>query len=155
MLICENCGNIHTKENAKVKKQYLCEIDGDVMTEEILVCRNCDTMLVEAKICPACERIYIAYDEEICADCWNEAQTLDTCLEIGADDGMGEQYTLNGFLASVFSQADIERILTKHFINNLSIEEENKHIYKYLNDDRGFLADWLAEKREKDNANIH
>lgn len=155
MLICEKCGNIYTVENARTQKQHLYDIDGESVCEEILVCRQCDTMLVEAKICPACERCYITDDEDMCGTCWNEAQTLETCLEIGVGEDFQEEFTLNGFLASVYSKADIEKILINHFKNNLSVEEENKHIYKYLNDDRGFLADWLAEKREKDNANIH
>lgn len=155
MLICENCRNIYREDEASVSKQDLFVCGEYAGTEKYLVCRRCKGFLVEAKICSACERVYIELDEHICDNCWNDAQTLENCLEIGGGECMDEQVSLNGFLASVYSKADIERILIKDFKTNITLDKENEHIYKYLDDDREFLADWLAEKREKHNVNLH
>lgn len=155
MLICERCGDIVSLENAPVGSQKL-YIDGEhIATEHYLACRHCKGMLSEAKICPACKTIYITQEEDICEDCWDDAQTLDNCLEIGRGEFMDEEVSINGFLATVYSKEDIERILIKDFKTNITLDKEKEYIYKYLDEDRDFLASWLAEKREKHNANLH
>lgn len=146
MLICENCRNIYTEENAKVAKQDLF-VEGEYIgTEEYLVCK-CGGWLVEAKICPACERIYIQEDEDICGDCYNEAQDLDTCLKLGEEEYNDVSVAINGFLAMVYDKDEIERCLLNDF-EKLPSWKQQEYIKEYLDGDLGYLADWMGKKRK-------
>ena len=155
IFICEECRHIYTEEQAKKVTDNYYDQDGNLVDSNTrLHCPTCDTFLLEAKKCPACDRVYITEDDEICEDCLNEAQTVGTCLQIGETEYQPMAVNINGFLAFVYDKDEIERCILNDF-EKLPKDTQLEYINRYLNEDRSFLADWLKEKREKDNADIH
>ena len=147
LLICEKCGNTHTYEQAKRETEKHYNRFGEYMGEETyLTCYSCGGVLVEAKSCPGCERVYITEDEDICQDCYEEAKNFDTCFEIGEENYLSADIKLNGFLAMVYSDEEIEKCLIKDF-QSLPRGIQEKYFEKYLDEDLMYLANWIKEKR--------
>ena len=90
----------------------------------------------------------------ICKDCLKEEMTVDNAIECGKDGSARVEVSINGFLASCFSQEQIDELLIKALEEkiNASDADANKVIDMaeiWCGEDESYFADWLKRRNEK------
>lgn len=146
MLICDDCGKIVGPEEVAIVSESRGEFWGLPCFENMRVCPHCGGSLVEVAECAVCG----GFCEEVlglCQDCLNKLTTEETCLEIG-DENL-EDVRVNGFLASAFSEDEINEILLEHLRKDVLKLDKAK--LEYRDYDEYYFAEWVREKwkREK------
>ena len=140
MLVCTNCGSVYEEEEVR-RKRYDEELH---YTEVYYKCHHCgDDELVEATECEICGEYF--YDEEglgICEECFEKNETVETALEYGAE--REESVAINGAFYAVYTEEEINAILTKHFEEHFT--DHSKKIIRFCEEDKSDFADWLIER---------
>lgn len=140
MYICEQCGKIY--EDDEIESL----IDGGEGDPEVALCKpiystmfieredtcSCGGDIMKAKTCEKCGCYMPSNTHRLCAMCRDEYKTADTMLKIGFDNR--EIRKINGFLASVFDDSDIDAILLDCF-NHMNKEEQEKYVNAYCEED--------------------
>ena len=129
----------------------ICE-DCGKLTDTIEDRCECGGWFVEARLCEVCGEVYITDEDDLCEECLKTSSTLENCLDIGDDEAQREQYKLNGFLASVFSEREIEELALKCFME-LPKHLQQEYINSYCGSDTYFLVNYLKVKIK--NVNLH
>lgn len=144
-LRCYGCGVLLDHNDTTTRPSYLCEY-GDVSCyEDIEICPVCGSSeLEEVEKCLVCGEYHIpeprGYDdvpmyEGICEKCLCEA-SVETCAKIARCEG-SHLVEINAFLASAFTEAEIEAILIE------SAKKSPKGAVRaYVLED----PEWFAEK---------
>lgn len=144
MLICNCCGNLI--EDYELKKTYQCHgytSLGQPLEEEIDECCSCGGEYVRASKCKICGEWFDNEDlYGICEGCLEEYETVGTALEIGENDTTSVE--INGFVASVLSAEQINKILAKWVEENFT--DHSRDVVKYCEEDKAYFSDYLADK---------
>ena len=120
------------------------ELDELVHEEQYFAC-DCGGTIIPAVQCEKCGE-YCTEDEltdDTCDKCLSKHCNYENVLEMGIE--YQENYEINGFLASVFDQIEVEAILMVTF-ERLPKNERDKYIKKYFNEDKEFALSWLKEQ---------
>ena len=134
MLVCTVCGEVFDESEVIY--------DRDV---NVRLCPMCENISVkEAERCEICGEYF--YDEDntgVCDDCLKDEYSVETALKYGAE--RMESVAINGAFYAVYSEEEINAILTKHFEEHFT--DKSKEIVRYCEEDKQDFADWLIEKR--------
>ena len=134
MLVCTNCGRVFEDDIAKKR------LNG----EEYYRCPHChDDELVEATKCKICGEYF--YDEDnigVCEECLEVSETVEIALEYGAE--RMESVAVNGAFYAVYTEEEINAILTKHFEEHFT--DHAREVVRYCEEDKRDFAEWLAER---------
>ena len=135
MYICPKCGHLYDGEFEVCRQVHGQTSLGDKFVEECvdLSCSVCGDEMVEATKCKICGEYYDEdpYDpycdrpeEGICKKCC----TLKNALEFGSENT--KKVSLNGFIARMYTSAEIDDILLKYTLKNYECTESD--YYEYL-----------------------
>lgn len=144
---CHNCGK-------RFEEPHIIEERHGLDTppyEKIAVCPYCKGYFEEMQECKICGE-YFTDDElsgGVCDECLYEHSTdIDFCYKLGAEEDAQENVKINGFIASYFSEEQINEILWNR------IKEINRIVniscYDFIDSDKSWFAEKLIE--EKNNA---
>lgn len=153
MLICENCGKTILESELKTHAEtHILEtsigytFDVEHFEEDC----ECGGAFVDAEICPVCREYKVKDLCKVCDSCLEEEETVENALLMG--DEYKEEVKINSFLASVFTEKEIEEILMREFkvANESFLREYTKEMVKdYLYADKEVFADFVFDKRSK------
>ena len=102
------------------------------------------------KTCPICER---EFDEEdmdyaVCADCFDANSVFGRAYQYGMFRKCNVE--VNGFVAFMLSSGVITEVLYQYlltFWKNFTVMT-NEDVRKFISEDLGDFADWLAEQKK-------
>ena len=123
----------------------------DGSCEKIGVCPYCKGYFEEMHKCEICGE-YFTEDElsgGVCDECiYEKATDVEFCYKLGAEENAQESVKINGFVASYFSEEQINEILINRIreINRIV----NVSCYDFIDSDKSWFAEKLIE--EKNNA---
>ena len=144
MLICNRCGELIEDHELKFTSQchgYTCL--GQPLSETIPEDCRCGGEFVEAKKCNVCGEWFDNTDlNGVCEGCLEEYETVGEALEIGENDTTSVD--INGFVASVLSVEQINKILCKWVEENFI--DHSKDVVKYCEENKAYFSDYLADK---------
>jgi hypothetical protein len=146
MYICEDCG-IVVEELETLRQSH--PYGEGWATEEYFntTCPHCRGELVEAKICPVCETVYINSEtEEICSNCIEDAMTFENAKEMGEESK--STIEVNGFWGFVFTEEEINEILEREFKGMLDYTQK-EYVKEYCLEDKWYFSNYIKEKKEK------
>lgn len=130
MLICNTCGEII--------EDYELETDWEGRATP---CR-CGGEFVEATRCVCCDEWFDNEDlNGVCEVCLEEHTNLETAIAMGAEN-LVEDVAINGFFAYALTSEQINEILGNWV--KVNIANDNPEIANYLNEDKGYFADFIA-----------
>ena len=119
--------------------------------EKIAVCPYCKGYFEEMQECKICGQHFT--DDElsggVCDECiYEKATDVEFCYKLGAEENAQESVKINGFVASYFSEEQINEILINRIreINRIV----NISCYDFIDSDKSWFAEKLIE--EKNNA---
>ena len=137
MLVCTHCGELKREEELK----YVTEPHGERHLD--YNCR-CGGEFIEATQCRVCGKWFDNSElDEVCEGCLDEYETVGMALEIGAENTTSVD-GVNGAVAHLLGIEQINKILVKWCEENFT--DHSKPIVEYLEDDKGYFSDYLAEK---------
>lgn len=107
----------------------------------------------EMKTCPLCGEQFNAeyFENAVCDLCAYKNATYENALAWGKEEP--REVEVNGFLAYVFTESEIEEILLRELEekgNVLVAGVRNLNAHKYCTEDIGAFADWLVKKKESE-----
>ena len=146
MYICNRCGELIQDDELGTTTQ--CHGYSSLGQPYIEVCDddrcNCGGRFVEATKCKVCGEWYDSndYDYDVCEVCTEEYQTVGDALEYGAEDTTDVE--INGFVASVLSEEQINRILIKWVEENFV--DHSKDVIAYCEEDKLCFTEYLIKK---------
>ena len=158
MYICECCGNVVCDYELQTRKDFkpvemTCHTDWCYETMNAPC--ECGGEFVEAVQCAVCGKYKEKDEYSVCDECLEEAETLENALEYGAE--AEETIEINGFLAQVFSNTEIEEILVRELNNARNSFMKpfvQEMISEYVNEDRGTFSDFVDRRAsERRNCN--
>ena len=140
MLVCKICGGVFEKEETRRTSHR----SGEPFVEEYYLCPCCNSdELEEATKCKICgEYFYDEYGTEVCEDCIDSEHTVETALKYGAE--RMESVAVNGAFFAIYSEEEINAILTKHFEEHFT--DHSREVVRYCEEDKGDFAEWLIER---------
>lgn len=149
MLICEDCGRTLHEDDLVTQKSYVSDYAGGCY-EEYSTC-PCGGDVEEAEMCVCCGE-YFKKDEltdGICEDCLKEQMSVDNAIEAGNEAKVTVE--LNGFLASVFNESVIERLMLDEFEKIIDASDDGAmaaidKAEEWCREDLLWFADWLKRK---------
>jgi hypothetical protein len=117
---------------------------GQPLTETIDALCHCGGEFVEAEKCPVCGEWFDNTNMNgVCEVCVEACETVGEALAIGAENTESVD-GINGFVASVLSVEQINKILTKWVEENFT--DHSKDVVKYCEEDKMYFADWISDK---------
>lgn len=153
MVICEKCGAIIREDDLIHRKYKLSDYRGGIYEND---CRcSCGGDVNEAKQCKACGEYFNADDMhgEYCEDCLTSEMTVDNAIKCGAEVDARREVSLNGFLASLFSEEEIDALLLREMERRMAKSRRNtmtaiNRAEWFCKEDESWFADWV-ERRSK------
>lgn len=138
MLVCNRCGMLI--EDEELGFGY--EAHGEKVAD---TCR-CGGDFIEATKCDVCGEWFDNTDlNGVCEDCLNYHETVGEALELGENDKT--TVTINGFVAAVLSEEQINKILERWVEENFT--DRSKPVVEYCEDDKDYFADFVRDKEGK------
>lgn len=136
MYICNQCGKLVEEIGKRV---------GGTWDEELEEECSCGGEFVEAKECPFCG-CWIEKEKEVCNECFEKEITPENCFNFGIN--AEEEIKVNGFLATIFTQKQINNILTNamYGINRNELQKKAEEFYK--NDETWFEEQVIEELKK-------
>lgn len=144
MFVCNHCGEL--RENLETIKQNCGHTSLGASIDETLTIDECKCggKFVEATECKVCGEWFDNSEmNNVCEVCFDEYETVGEALEIGAENTESIE-GINGFVASVLSAEQINKILTKWVEENFTDHSED--VVKYCEEDKFYFSDYLADK---------
>lgn len=133
MLVCNKCGKI--RESRELG--YAVESHGERHLDTNC---SCGGEFVPATRCSLCGKWFDGTDlHGVCEVCLDDNETVGTALAIGSVNT--EQVKINGFIATVLSQGQIDKILTKWVEENFT--DHSRPVIDYLEDDKSYFSEYL------------
>lgn len=152
MFICEDCGSVMNEDGIVHRKSWLSDYRGG--TYEEYECCPCGGDVYEAEQCKLCGEYFDKGDlyNGICDDCLKEEMTVENAIKCGDEVDARKEISVNGFLASVFSQEEIEKLLLEELDARIVASRTGaikaiELAKNFCEEDIGWFADWL-ERRE-------
>ena len=148
--ICKSCGEVVDEDELNTVRCKVSDYAGGSY-QTFTEC-TCGGDYEEAKQCAECGE-YFAEDEmsgEYCTECLKEHATVENAIESGNE--ATEKVSVNGFVAFVFSEEEINEILVGALEKKIDsgTAGANAIIDKardFCFDDATWFAEWLEEKR--------
>lgn len=148
MVICEDCDATLDENELVTTRNYVSDYMGGCY--EYSTGCSCGGPVANAGQCEICGE-YFKEDEvhvRICDECLKEEMTIDNAIECGKDDSARTEVSINGFLASCFSQEEIDSLLIKALedkINDLDVAANGAidKAEEWCKEDLSYFADWL------------
>lgn len=135
MLVCDTCGKLIEDDELG----YGYEPHG----ERTPNCCSCGGDFIEATKCRVCGKHFDStHLHGVCECCLEEYETVGEALAIGEENT--EDVEINGFIATVLTKEQINKILTKWVEENFV--DHSKAVVDYCEDDKSYFADWIADK---------
>lgn len=152
MVICENCGAVMHEEDLVHCKSWLSDYRGGTY-EEYDVC-PCGGDVREAEQCKSCGEYFDKDDmcDGYCEECLKEKMTVDNAIKCGEEIDARTEISLNGFLASVFSEEEIDQLLLTELEKRISSSREGavKAINlaeEFCKEDMSWFIGWLERRK--------
>lgn len=150
---CLDCGIIFNEIDAAVNDKYVGEYSGMPAYEHINCCPRCGGDCEELIPCVVCGNEHREDDMHsgICEDCITmHGGDIDLCLKIGDRDK--EDVEINSFIAHIFDEETINRILTEY------VSEYSQNPFSrlsdccesYMNECIEWFCELWAEEKEKE-----
>jgi len=151
--ICKSCGAVVDEDELNTVRCKVSDYAGGCY-QNFTEC-TCGGDYEEAKQCVECGE-YFAEDEmsgEYCAECLKEHATVENAIASGNE--ATEKVSVNGFVAFVFSEEEINEILVGALEKkiNSGTAGANSIIDRardFCFDDATWFAEWLEEKRREE-----
>lgn len=139
MFKCCECGEVF--EEAFFWNESRGEYWGFPCSEQMSGCPSCKGGFEEAEECEICGKYFLPTELHggVCDECIKENSDFDICYEIGTENP--ETIKINGFLACLFSQSEIEYILKTELKKSKSID-----CSEYIKND----IEWFGEELVKE-----
>jgi hypothetical protein len=142
MYICKECGDVFNQFEVDTWEEDRGEFWGMPCYERMSGCPNCRGDYVEAKRCVECGAWIPEDDWDMCEECMADYENEEICLELGVETE--DEIKLNGFLLSVYSRKEIEKILLEHLKQD---EEKMANAIKdYCEWDTMYFIEWVRKK---------
>lgn len=151
MLICTRCGQVTAKEDTEYLS-FQHEIQDGIRVDvgydiEYKPCKCCGSReYAKATLCKVCGKWFDDEDEglEVCEGCIEKAETIDVALAMG--EANLEPVNINGFIKFSLTEKEINSILCDYIKTTPHIANRSSKIVDYCEEDRGFFAEWIADK---------
>lgn len=113
VLICEECGKVKHIDEISSVSSFLCKINGVNYYEDLLEPCECGGEFVKTKRCEICDG-YMSEESSdvICEECVKKYGNKESALAFGDDEV--ETVDINGFLAYMLSEKEINDVLQKY-----------------------------------------
>ena len=147
MYICNRCGKLIDELSTDSQCHGYSSL-GEAFVEEYAETEcSCGGDFVEARQCEICGEYYSDedYPYNVCECCAEQFETIESALEIGSNNT--EKINVNGFVAYMLTEEEINAILTKHIIENYA--DDSSDISDYCKNDMDYFADFIIEKEEE------
>ena len=143
MFVCKNCENL--VEEIPTTKQYHDYTSLGQRLEETIDCLcHCGGEYVEAEQCKVCGEWFDNCElHGVCEVCLEDYETVGEALAIGEENTESVD-GINGFVASVLSVEQINKILTKWVEENFT--DHSTFVVKYLEADKSYFSEYLEDK---------
>lgn len=143
MYICDNCGA--TTKDYGTHSSYLCEVGETSVYETCDDQCSCGGNWVKAKECAICGEYIPEYEFDVCQKCLDKNKTIEGAFQAGQYDC--EKIYVSGFLAQLYNEDEINKILREHFTREVAVHPEKYNLVKsYCDEHEADLAQWLAER---------
>lgn len=127
--VCEYCGKVLDEEELPVYNEdygFETGIGYKSIIQEIVDTCNCGGNFVEATECEMCGEYFNDCDDiGICNNCLEENATFENAIKIGDDNP--EKIYINGYLASEFTNEEIEEILRRELVESSEFVDKRKY----------------------------
>lgn len=134
MLVCNRCGEVIHEDELEYSREDYGEMTPDPC--------HCGGEFVEATECACCGEWFDNEDlNGVCEVCLEEHTNLETAIAMGAEN-LVEDVAINGFFAYALTSEQINEILGNWV--KVNIAKDNPEIAKYLNEDKGYFADFIV-----------
>ena len=144
MYICDKCKKKYKQLKSKQKNLFPL-VDFLFSKDELQTVCKCGGNIVEMKTCKKCGKETTS-EYSLCGECISKYKTLESALDIGEE--WNETLEINGFLASVFTPAEIEVILID-VIKRYDEAILDSFVLGYCNDDEEYFKEYVERKWEK------
>lgn len=151
MFICKKCGSVMDESKLVHAKYLLSDYRGGTY-ESDCHCR-CGGEVSETKQCKTCGEHFDASDMygEYCKDCLNSEMTVDNAIKCGAEVDARREVSINGYLASLFSEEDIDALLERELGCKMAESRRNTMVAIdkaewFCKEDERWFADWLERR---------
>lgn len=145
MLRCNDCDHIFEDNEAVRDVERHPLADGSVYVEPIWCCPACGSSSMEdVKECELCGEVHSTdfLHEGVCENClYSHGEDFDVCLKIG--ESHLEWVAVNGFLASVLTESEIEAILIEAAREKVSMKPSL--ISNFIKQDEEWFAEQLLK----------
>lgn len=139
--ICEDCGRVLDEEELPVYKEdygFQTGVGWKSMEQELLDSCSCGGEFVEATECETCGEYFNDCDNiKICENCIEENATFENAIEIGEQNP--KEISINGYLASEFTNEEIEEILKRELVESSEFVDKRQHKEYCLNNKIDFV----------------
>lgn len=153
MVICENCGAVLHEEDLVTTRSYVSDYMGGCY-ENITTC-PCGGDIEEVARCELCGEYFKEDDlhEGVCDECLKMEATVNNALECGKDGSARTEVSVNGFLATVFTEEKIDEILTRELERLIGKSDDHaKHVIDVAEtwclEDKSYFAEWLKGRQK-------
>ena len=125
MYKCVECGHVFDDEDVKRLREDRGECHGVPAYEEYCVCPACNGDIDEAKICKCCYEYFLndEMEDDFCMSCI-EKKAEDFNFALFAYSEERESVSINGLLAGLFENFEIERILIDYYKEQLRLKKK-------------------------------
>ena len=149
MYICNRCGNLCEDDELPTYEEdfgFETGVGWKAMKQTFVDTCSCGGDFVEARECALCGEYF---DKEegwrVCKHCLEEGATYENALAVGEENK--DSVKINGFLANVFTESQIEEILQRELdqARKLTPTDINEQAKQYCLDDSDYFGDWLEK----------
>lgn len=145
---CSRCGKVVRESDLKKVFDVKTMLDDEPYGEYLYDYEcDCGGLYQPAVKCKCCGEYFIDEFEDcldVCDSCLDKEVNFENMLLVGEE--YKESVEINGFLASCFTENEIEKLLID-FLEK-SEEIKKKMVKEYYDTDKMFFADWIAKKKQ-------
>ena len=144
MYKCLECGNLFEEGEQATWQESRGEFWGSTCNETLSGCPVCKGEYAKTVKCSICSSEHLEDEliSGVCNDCLEQySENVDVVFKIAKDSE--DTISINSFLASVYDNETIEKILLENLKQTAKYRQEK--IKKFLDDDKTWFAERLTE----------
>lgn len=134
VMICEECGKVKHIDEISSVSSFLCKINGVNYHGDLLETCECGGGFVKTKRCEICDGYMSAESADvICEECVKKYGNKESALALGDDEA--EAVDINGFLAYMLSEKEINDVLQKYAFEKYTKDQIRVMAKDYCSED--------------------
>ena len=144
---CLECGHIFERGEEASWSEYRGEYFGFVAYKKMSGCPLCKGAFEETIPCDICgsEHLEEELNGGVCDECLEDCKCdFEMCYTIAQSSK--DKIKINGLLASMFTESEIEEILVNHIKKEIKDSELKKFVSNFIDEDVSWYVDMLAEE---------